>query len=86
MCPFICEMCPFIYEMCPFFNEIPCKMLRQQELSDRHVAMRAEKCRKLLQDITEGMLPNLVFTDKKKFDIQQAVNQKNDSLGILIHD
>ena len=40
--------------------------------------MRAEKCRKLLQDIAEGTLPNLVFTDKKKFDIQQAVNQKND--------
>ena len=39
--------------------------------------MRAEKCKKLLQDIAEGMLPNLVFTDKK-FDIQQAVNQKND--------
>ena len=53
-------------------------MLCQQELSDCHVAMRAEKCRKLLQDITEGMLPNLVFTDEKKFDIQQAVNQKND--------
>ena len=53
-------------------------MLRRQELSDRHVAMRAEKCRKLLQDITKAMLPNLVFTDKKKFDIQQAVNQKND--------
>ena len=42
-----------------------------------YVAMRAKKCRKLLQDITEGMLPNLVFTDKKKFDTQQAVNQKN---------
>ena len=39
--------------------------------------MRAEKCRKLLQDIAEGMLPNLVFTDEKKFDIHQAVNQKN---------
>ena len=56
----------------------PFKMLRQQELSDRHVAMRAETCRKLLQDIAEGTLPNLVFTDEKKFDIQQAVNQKND--------
>ena len=55
----------------------PFKMLHQQELSDRHVAMRAKKCRKLLQDIAEGMLPNLVFIDKKKFDIQQAVNQKN---------
>ena len=50
------------------------KMLRRQELSDRHVAMRAEKCRKLFQDIAEGTLPNLVFTDEKKFDIQQAVN------------
>ena len=47
----------------------PFKMLRRQELSDHHVAMRAEKCRKLLQDITEGTLPNLVFTDEKKFDI-----------------
>ena len=53
-------------------------MLRRQELSDRHVAMKAEKCRKLLQNIAEGTLPNLVFTDEKKFDILQAVNQKND--------
>ena len=47
----------------------PFKVLHQQELSDRHVPMRAKKCRKLLQDIAEGTLPNLVFTDKKKFDI-----------------
>ena len=53
-------------------------MLCRQELSDRHVAMRAEKCRKLLQDIAEHTLPNVVFTDEKKFDIQQAVNPKND--------
>ena len=53
-------------------------MLRRQELSNCHVAMRAEKCRKFFQDIAEGMLPNLVFTDEKKFDIQQGVNQKND--------
>ena len=56
----------------------PFKMLHRQEISDRRVAMRAEKCRKLLQDIAEGTLPNLVFTDEKKFNIQQAVNQKND--------
>ena len=55
----------------------PFKMLCQQELSDHHVAMKAEKCRKLLQDIAEGMLPNLVFTDEKKFNIRQAVDQKN---------
>ena len=53
-------------------------MLHRLELSDRHVAMRAKKCRKLLQDIAEGTLSNLIFTDEKKFDIQQAVNQKND--------
>ena len=40
--------------------------------------MRAKKSRKLLQDIAEGTLSNLVFTDEKKFNIQQAVNQKND--------
>ena len=57
-------------------------MLRRQELSDCHVAMRAEKCKKLLQDITEGTLPNLVFTDEKKFDIQQAVNQKNNRVWV----
>ena len=58
----------------------PFKMLHRQELSDHHVVMQAKKCRKLLQDIAEGMLPNLVFTDKKKFDIQLAVNQKNDGV------
>ena len=44
--------------------------------------MRVEKCRKLLQDIAEGTLPNLVFTDEKKFNIQQAVNQKNDRVWV----
>ena len=39
--------------------------------------MRAKKCRKLLQDIAKGTLLNLVFTDEKKFDFQQTVNQKN---------
>ena len=57
-------------------------MLRQEELSDHHVTMRAKKCSKLLQDIAEGTLPNLVFTDKKKFNIQQPVNQKNDRVWV----
>ena len=56
----------------------PFKMLCRQKFSDCHVAMRAEKYRKLLQDIAEGMLPNLAFTDEKKLDIQQAVTKKND--------
>ena len=45
----------------------PFKMLRRQELLDRYVAMRVEKCRKILQNIAKGTLPNLVFTDEKKF-------------------
>ena len=58
----------------------PFKMLHRQELTDRHVAMRAQKCRKFLEDIDEGILPNLVFTDEKKFDIQQVVNHQNDRI------
>ena len=36
------------------------------------------KSRKILQKMAEGTLPNVVFTDEKKFDIQQVVHQKND--------
>ena len=56
----------------------PYKMVRRQALTDHHVEMRAQKCKKILRDIDEGTLPNLVFTDEKKFDIQQAVNHQND--------
>lgn len=58
----------------------PFKMLHRQELTENHVAMRAQKCRKILQEIADGTLPNLVFTDEKKFDIQQVVNQQNDRI------
>ena len=40
--------------------------------------MRAERSSHILEQIREGTLPNLVFTDEKKFDIQQVVNQQND--------
>ena len=56
----------------------PFKMMHRHELTNCHVAMRAQKCRKILKDIDEGTLPNLVFTDEKKFDIEQVVNQQND--------
>ena len=42
------------------------KMLHRPELTDNHVAMRAQKCREILQKMADGT-PNLVFTDKKKF-------------------
>ena len=54
------------------------KMLHRQELTANHVIMRARKCKKIFQEMANGTLPNLVFTDEKKFDIQQVVNQHND--------
>ena len=36
------------------------------------------KCRNILQKIANGTLSNLLFTNEKKFDIQQVVHQQND--------
>ena len=54
------------------------KMLHRQKLSDNHVAMGAQKCREILQEMGDCTLPIIVFTDGKKFDIQQVINQRND--------
>ena len=62
----------------------PFKILHHHELTDHHVSMRAQKCRKILKDINEGTLPNLVFTDKKKFDIQHVVNQQNNQIWVSL--
>ena len=56
----------------------PFTMLHRQELSANHVTIRAQKCREILQEMAKATLPNLVFTDEKKFDIQQLVSQEND--------
>ena len=56
----------------------PFKMLHHQKLTANHVAMRAQKCRQTLPEMADGTMQNLVFTDEKKFDIQQVVNQLND--------
>ena len=37
-----------------------------------------ERSRQILDEIDQATLPNLVFTDEKKFDILQVVNQQND--------
>ena len=52
----------------------PFEMLHRQELTANHVVMRAQTCREIFQEIADGTLPNFVFTDEKKFDIQQVVN------------
>ena len=59
------------------FGVKPFKMLYRQELTDAHVATRAQKCREIIKKMADATLPNLVFTDKK-LDIQQMANQKND--------
>ena len=56
----------------------PFKMLHRQDLTVNHVAIRIQKCREIPKEMANAMLSDLVFTDKKEFDIQQVVNQQND--------
>jgi hypothetical protein len=54
-------------------------MQTRHEVTDRHERMRLERCQHILDLIEDGTLPNLVFSDEKKFDIEQCVNRQNDS-------
>jgi hypothetical protein len=56
----------------------PYKMLKRHELTEHHETMRTERSRYILNEIVQGTLPNLLFTDEEKFDIQQVVNHQND--------
>ncbi|KAF2366495.1 hypothetical protein FHG87_002758 [Trinorchestia longiramus] len=47
----------------------PYKMMKRHELTEQHEGMRAERSLHILNKITQGTLPNLVFPDEKKFDI-----------------
>ena len=60
------------------FGKKPYKMLHRHELTEHHKRMRMERNRQILDEIDKGTLPNLVFTEEEKFDIQQVVNQQND--------
>ena len=55
----------------------PYKMQKRHELTPTHEQMRIERCRHLLNLMEDGMLPNLVFSDEKKFDVVQCVNHQN---------
>ena len=48
--------------------------LRKELLSAKTVEKRLARARILLSRLEAGMLPNLVFSDKKKFDVQHHVN------------
>ena len=57
------------------------KMQTSHELTPTHERMSVERCRQtrhLLNLMEDSMLPNLVFSDEKKFDVEQCVNYQND--------
>ena len=56
----------------------PFKHLRKQLLSVKTVDKRLARARILLSCLETGTLPNLVFNDEKKFDVQHHVNPQND--------
>ena len=40
--------------------------------------VRLDRCQPILNLTKDGTVPNLVFTNKKKFDVQQCLNHQND--------
>ena len=58
----------------------PYKMQKRHELSITHERMRLDRCQHILNLMKDGTMPNLVFTDEKKFDFQQCLTHQNDSL------
>ena len=49
------------------------KMQKRHELSTTHEHMRLNRCQHILNLMKDGTVPYLVFTDKKKFDVQQCL-------------
>ncbi|KAF2368800.1 hypothetical protein FHG87_000453 [Trinorchestia longiramus] len=58
------------------------KIIKRHELTEHDERMRVERSRHILNEIAQGTLPNLVFTDEKKFNIQQVVNHQNDRVRV----
>ena len=58
----------------------PFKHMKKLLLSAKTVEKHLARARVLLSHLEAGMLPNLVFSDEKKFDIQHYVNPQNDCL------
>ena len=56
----------------------PYKMQKTHELSTTHERMRLDRCQYILNLLKDGTVPNLVFTNEKKFDVQQCLNYQND--------
>ena len=62
------------------FRTYPYKMQKRHDLSTTHECMRLDRCQHILNLMKGGLVPNLVFIDEKKFDIQQILNHQNDSV------
>ena len=55
----------------------PFKHVKKHQLSAQVVDKRFQRCKILLSRIEDGMLPNLVFSDEKKFDVEHHFNTQN---------
>ena len=55
----------------------PFKHLKKQQQPDKIVDKCFERARILFSCNQGGMLPNFVFSDKKKFDIEHHFNTQN---------
>ena len=56
----------------------PFKHVNKQQLSAQVVDKRLQRSQILLSCIQDGTLPNLIFSDEKKFDVEQHFNTQND--------
>ena len=56
----------------------PFKHVKKHQLSAQIVDKRLQRWKILLSRIQDGTLPNLVFSDEKKFDIEHNFNTHND--------
>ena len=55
----------------------PFKHAKKHRLSAQVVDRRLQRCKILLSRIQDGTLPNLVFSDEKKFDVEHHFNTQN---------
>ena len=56
----------------------PFKHVKKHQLSAQIVDKRLQRSKILLSRIKNGTLPNLVFSDEKKFDVEHHFNTQND--------
>ena len=56
----------------------PFKYVKKHQLSAHIVDKRLQRSKILLSRTLDGTLPNLVFSDEKKFDVEHHFNTQND--------